>query len=215
LRGTVFLGLALCWVALSFFGFAWQVPPLVLADDNTLLNFLLVLIYAPWVLLFLNAYRRRQAELSNPKSGSDDFMVQIEKRSNLFLNPETSAWKLASTTVITLAATLLVSYYATFGGIAKLLHYTVNQPGEVTATINAKHPHSRKYAHCVPRIQLQGFRHMGDELCVDRKFFDAVKIGDSIRITGSVSRYAIEPDRFELIPKATLSGNGKQLGYAG
>ena len=165
-----------------------------------------MLLYTPWVLLFLNAYRKRQSELSSPKSGKEDYSVQLEKRNNLFLNPDTPAWKLLSTTLITLAGTLLVNYYATFGGVAKILHYTEREPGEATAMIIEKYSYSRKYARCVPRIEFQRFRYVGDELCVDRKFFDLVQIGDRVRITGRVSRYAIEPEKLEVVTPTTFSG---------
>jgi hypothetical protein len=164
------------------------------------------LLYVPWVLLLVNAFRKRQLESESLKSGQEDFLTHFKRRRNLFLNPDTPVWKLAGTTLITLAGTLLVNYYAVFGGAAKLLHYTERKSGETTAVITAKYSYSRKYARCVPRIEFEGFRHVGDELCVDRKFYDLVKVGDSIRILGIVSRFAIEPERLEVVGPTAFSG---------
>lgn len=203
LRGAAFFGFVLVWTGLALYGFGWTEPPLVIASDDAFLNIFFALMFVPWLWLFLNAFRRREAELSSRKIAEDDLLVQMERRDNIFLNPNTPTWKLVGMTLVTLAGVLLMNHTLTYGGVAKILHYTERNSGSVVTTVKAKYSYSRKYARCVPRLEFDGFRGVGNELCVDRQFFDRVEIGDQIRVTGFTSRYAIEPERLELIKTDT------------
>jgi hypothetical protein len=147
----------------------WRQPPLIFDFSNGLLYILFVLLYAPWVLMFVIAYPR----------------------------PAYLRSKLAGIMLAGAAATLMMTYYAVFGGATRLLHYAERQPGETTAIVTAKHAYSRKRCH--PSIELDEFRHVGRRLCVGGHFFERVSVGDPIRLTGMMSRYAMEPERFEIL----------------
>jgi hypothetical protein len=56
------------------------------------------------------------------------------------------------------------------------------------------------YTRCRPRIAISAVTwHFYGDVCVSRNFFEEVKVGDRIRVTGKVSRYAIEPIHLEVV----------------
>jgi hypothetical protein len=208
LRGVVFFVAVLMWTGLALYGFAWKEPPLVIASEDGFLDTLFALILVPWFWLFVTLYRLRQTEPSNKGINEEDLTVQRERRNNPFLNPDTPVWKLAGMTLVVLVCMVGMSHAAIYGGVAKILHYTERNPGSIMTTVIAKYSYSRKSARCVPRLEFEGFRGVGNELCVDRQFFDRVEIGDQIRVTGLASRYAIEPERLEWIKPGTVRRKG-------
>lgn len=175
---AVICGFLIGWMALFLCGL-WKGPRLVFDSSNGLLYILLALLNAPWVLMIAGAYRTSR------------------RRSNLLPDPDPPQLKHAGTALVGLAVIVMINYFAVFAGAAKLLHYAERQPGETTAVITAKHGYPSK--RCSPRIELRGFRFAANHLCVPREFFDRVKVGDRIRITGTMSAYAMEPERFEVV----------------
>jgi hypothetical protein len=186
--GTAYL---ICFFALAIYGALWDDPPLVRATDSVLLRLAYCLLVAPGAWLIWHEQRRRRRQATQPQSRIDELMaLHLEA----FPKPAASKWKSAGMGVGALVAGLVMTYFAAFMGVAKLLHYAERQPGEAMATVSAKHAYSRKGARCAPRVEFKEFRPSGDQLCVDAAFFNGVRVGDQVRIGGQVSRYAIEPD---------------------
>jgi 4-amino-4-deoxy-L-arabinose transferase-like glycosyltransferase len=185
------------WMALTFYGLMWHDPPLIFDFSSGLLYVLVVLFYVPWVLIFVSAFRRRERLARQRFSGQEELFAAVESRHNLFLNPETPAWKLAGAALVGMAATAMMTYFAVFGGAPKLLHYAERKPGEMTAVVTATRAYASK--QCYPWIALDGFRYTGDRLCVNPDFFRRVNAGDRVRLTGMMSRYAMDPEGLEVV----------------
>ncbi len=126
----------------------------------------------------------------------------------LFLAPGTQKnlrtryplWKRVGVLLIGSAGIGLIHYAAAFGGIPKLFHYAVSSPGTLETTIMAKQDWIDKRQKCGTRVELDNvswFFHRG--ICVSSEFFEPVRIGDSVRVSGNMSAYAVEPARIELI----------------
>jgi len=184
------------WIALVIWA-AVERPPLVFDVSNGMLLILLDLLYAPWVLMILSAYRKRQQLSRQLFAAQADAWASLQSRGNPVLDPAIPTWKAAGIALIALVATGLVTYLAVFGGVTRLLHHAERSPGETMAVVTAKYGSSSK--RCAPRLELDGFRYTGNQVCVNRRLFDHVNVGDRIRITGMMSAYAMEPQRLEAV----------------
>jgi hypothetical protein len=188
LQGVIFLCFSILWAALSLYAFAWNVPPLVFVYDSLTLKAVFVILLGPWVCLFFIAYVRKKQGAGNVDwNGSDN------------PNSRTPRWMLYVAIPFTSAIMLWMTFQAAYGGVAKIFHYLERDHGEVVVTVREKSAFGSKNAHCAPRLRFDGFRDIGDELCVDRALFDRVRVGDKIKLTGLVSRHAMEPETIEPI----------------
>lgn len=188
------VGYVLLFFALAMLGmFPTQTRPL---DANTALwSSIFAITVFPWICLFLSPGSRANWRIRYP----------LLKRIGLFL--------------VGIAGIGLIHYMAAFGGIPKLFHHAVSSPGTLETTITAKEDWIGRIQKCRTRVRLENvswFFHSG--ICVSSEFFESVRIGDSVRVSGIISAYAVAPARIELIrstktvrPVRTLSATEKRV----
>lgn len=202
-RRVAVLVYLLCWLSLGAYAIFHRQPALIRASASIWLQLSFGLLCAPWLLAAGYAYLERRRPSVVPTSEVDDRTTWWRSSGNPFVDSRASGWKWFNRTLGALIGLLALSYFAAFIGVAKLLHYTERQPGEATVTIAMKHVHSGRSGRCIPRLEFKELRVLADQLCVSATFFNQVKVGDQIRITGKVSRYGIEPDNLEVSSEYT------------
>jgi hypothetical protein len=161
-------------IALALLGISWRSLSSTVPNDAPFFFAIFLALYAPMFLLLIRARR----------------------------SPDFARKKPLSRYAYPIAAILglgLVFHGAVFGGLPKALHYAAWQENGVTVTtVTNKYDFRSKYRRCKPRIELADIS-FSDDICVNKQFFDRVRVGDRVRLLGRKSRFAIEPKSVELI----------------
>lgn len=111
-------------------------------------------------------------------------------------------WKRVGIIIGALFGIGLLYYNAAHSGLPKVLHYAASSEGEVVSRVIDKQDHMRKRRLCRPRIELEIISsEINNDVCVTPELFNAVEIGNEVRIFGNVSPYAVEPMTIQLISK--------------
>jgi len=190
----------ICWLGLFMYGMVSNdyglsqgEVLLVRAPGSVLLYIAYVLFLAP-CLFMVAAGANLSRRTKGPASAADGFFKRFDGFSAAQVGGG-SGWRVAPFPL----ALLFMTYVTTFGGMAKLLHYATRTPGEVTATISNTSTYPGKSSRCIPRLELQEFHFLDDEVCIDYGLLNLVQVGDRVRITGKVSAYAVEPRKIERV----------------
>jgi hypothetical protein len=175
--GVAFFAYVVVVAGLSLLGIGWVGPFTIVPFDELSFFALFLALYSPMFLLFFTK-ARRSPELARKKT--------LSRYTHL---------------IVAALGWAVVCHGAVFGGLPKALHSVADKENDViVATVTATYDFTSRYRRCKPSIELDAM-YFPDTICVNREFFDHVRVHDRVKIVGSKSRFAMEPVRVEMIKK--------------